>query len=92
VNEWLDSEPGGLRETLESACDEAGCAAGALTVLAAQNDPFRVDTPARHRDGKWLAVRLLADIRSAFHSTGAENLASAALIQALCADEEAPLG
>lgn len=27
-----------------------------LTVLAPQNDPFRVDTDARHRDGKWLAV------------------------------------
>jgi hypothetical protein len=26
-----------------------------LTVLASQNDPFRVDTPARHRDGAWLA-------------------------------------
>ena len=26
-------------------------------MLAAQNDPFRVDTPARHRDGKWLAVQ-----------------------------------
>jgi hypothetical protein len=28
----------------------------ALTVLAAQNDPFRVDTPAGHRDGAWLAM------------------------------------
>ena len=25
-----------------------------LTVLAPQNDPFRVDTPAGHRDGAWL--------------------------------------
>lgn len=48
--------PGGLRETLESACREEGCPAGKMTVLAAQNDPFRVDTPARHRDGEWLAV------------------------------------
>jgi hypothetical protein len=29
-----------------------------LTVLAAQNDPYRVDTPAGHRDGRWLAERL----------------------------------
>ncbi len=29
---------------------------GDLTVLANQNDPFRVDTPARHRDGEWLAT------------------------------------
>jgi hypothetical protein len=28
-----------------------------LTVLAMQNDPFRVDTPARRRDGEWLAVQ-----------------------------------
>jgi hypothetical protein len=27
-----------------------------LTVLAAKNDPFRLDTPARHRDAEWLAV------------------------------------
>jgi hypothetical protein len=27
-----------------------------LTVLAAQNDPFRLDTPAGHRDGAWLAM------------------------------------
>ena len=26
-----------------------------VTVLAAQNDPFRLDTPAGHRDGQWLA-------------------------------------
>jgi len=27
-----------------------------MTVLSNQNDPFRVDTPARHRDGAWLAT------------------------------------
>lgn len=31
-----------------------------LTVLANQNDPFRVDTPARHRDGAWPANNLAA--------------------------------
>jgi hypothetical protein len=46
----------GLRSTLEQACTEARCSANALTVLAVQNDPFRVDTPARHRDGEWLAM------------------------------------
>src|SRR4051794_9146199 len=45
----------GLRPTLEAACAAEGCPAGALTVLASQNDPFRIDTPARHRDGQWLA-------------------------------------
>lgn len=46
----------GLRSTIEQACIEAQCSANALTVLAVQNDPFRVDTPARHRDGQWLAM------------------------------------
>ena len=46
----------GLRSTLEHACAEERCSASALTVLATQNDPFRVDTPARHRDGQWLAM------------------------------------
>jgi hypothetical protein len=46
----------GLRSTLEQACTEARCSANALTVLAVQNDPFRVDTQARHRDGEWLAM------------------------------------
>jgi hypothetical protein len=45
-----------LRQVLEEACDTEGCSAKALTVLSAQHDPFRVDTPARHRDGEWLAV------------------------------------
>ena len=45
-----------LRLILEQACTEARCPANALTVLAVQNDPFRGDTPARHRDGQWLAM------------------------------------
>lgn len=47
---------GPLRRVLSDAADEVGCGMTALTVLAAQNDPFRVDTPARHRDGEWLAM------------------------------------
>jgi hypothetical protein len=31
---------------------EQDCSLKDLTVLAPQNDPFRVDTPARHRDGE----------------------------------------
>ena len=49
-------QDGALRQILEQACTEAKCSANALTVLAVQNDPFRVDTPARHRDGEWLAM------------------------------------
>lgn len=45
-----------LRQTLEDAMVENGLSMKDLTVLAPQNDPFRVDTPARHRDGEWLAI------------------------------------
>jgi hypothetical protein len=44
-----------LRYVLEEAVVMDGYSAQDLTVLAIQHDPFRVDTPARHRDGKWLA-------------------------------------
>jgi hypothetical protein len=46
---------GALRAALEQAIAEEGCALKDLTVLAPQNDPFRCDTPAGHRDGRWLA-------------------------------------
>lgn len=45
-----------LRAVMGQAQSECGCSAKALTVLAPQNDPFRLDTPARHRDGAWLAT------------------------------------
>jgi hypothetical protein len=57
---------GVLRAVLEQAIAEEGCKLKDLTVLAAQNDPFRVDTPAGHRDGQWLAEQVevkLADGR-----------------------------
>jgi hypothetical protein len=47
----------GLRAILEEAAETGGLALKDLTVLAVQNDPFRVDTDAGHRDGKWLAIR-----------------------------------
>lgn len=46
-----------LRSTLEAACAAERCSMKELTVLASHRDPFRLDTPARHRDGEWLAVR-----------------------------------
>jgi hypothetical protein len=48
---------GYLRAVLDEARLEEGCSAGALTVLATQHDPFRIDTPSYHRDGEWLAVQ-----------------------------------
>jgi hypothetical protein len=47
---------GKLRSALEAAMAEHGCTMSDLTVLDKANDPFRVDTPARHRDGEWLAT------------------------------------
>jgi len=45
-----------LRAALEAAAVEHKLPLKDLTVLAVQNDPFRIDTDARHRDGEWLAV------------------------------------
>jgi hypothetical protein len=47
-----------LRSVLERARQEAGCSLGELTALSAQVDPYRLDTPAGHRDGQWLAEQL----------------------------------
>ncbi len=58
-------EPNGLRAALESA----GGSLKSLTVLAPQNDPFRVDTDAGHRDGAWLA-----DTLGRLGSTGQRHL------------------
>jgi hypothetical protein len=44
-----------LRAVLEAACTKSGCGLGELTVLSAQVDPYRLDTPSGHRDGQWLA-------------------------------------
>jgi hypothetical protein len=44
-----------LRSVLDAVIAEHGCLLKDLTVLAPKNDPFRLDTPARHRDGQWLA-------------------------------------
>lgn len=47
-----------LRSVLERAREEAGCSLSKLTALSAQIDPYRLDTPAGHRDGQWLAKHL----------------------------------
>ena len=47
---------GKLRAALEAAMAGRGYTMNDLTVLDKANDPFRVDTPARHRDGEWLAT------------------------------------
>lgn len=50
-----------LRQALDAEieeCAEYGVKVSMkdLTVLAVQNDPFRIDTLSAHRDGEWLAV------------------------------------
>jgi len=49
---------GALRRVLEDARRELRCPRNELTVLSAQVDPYRLDTPAGHRDGAWLAEQL----------------------------------
>jgi hypothetical protein len=46
---------GALRTVLEHARRNTDCSLGDLTVLSTQVDPYRLDTPAGHRDGHWLA-------------------------------------
>ena len=48
---------GPLRTALEQACAEERCSLS-LTVLAKDNDPFRLDTPANHRDAQWVAEQI----------------------------------
>src|SRR5436190_5109875 len=43
---------------LETVREQQGCGLGDLTVLSAQVDPYRLDIPARHRDGQWIAGQL----------------------------------
>ncbi len=45
-----------LRAKLEEVASETGCSLKDLTVLANQNDPFRVDTPLGHEEGEWLVT------------------------------------
>jgi hypothetical protein len=44
-----------LRAALDDATGGNKRRLGKFTVLDVGNDPFRLDTPARHRDGQWLA-------------------------------------
>jgi hypothetical protein len=43
---------------LDDAVAESGYGMGELTVLAIQNDPYRVDTPAGHRDAAWFREQI----------------------------------
>jgi hypothetical protein len=44
-----------LRDTLETHADITGRPLKELTVMGSNTDPYRLDTPANHRDAKWFA-------------------------------------
>src|SRR5262245_20299302 len=47
-----------LRRVIERACELTGLDLPSLTVMSSKSDPYRQDTPAKHRDGAWLAEQL----------------------------------
>jgi hypothetical protein len=49
---------GKLREVLAAGATETGRSMKALSVLSEARDPYRMDTPAKHRDGAWLAEQV----------------------------------
>ncbi len=49
-----------LRAALDRVIAERGGSLKDLTVLGPQRDPFRLDTPANHRLGRWLAETMRA--------------------------------
>jgi hypothetical protein len=53
-----------LRSVLEEARIELDCTLGDLTVLSAAVDPYRLDTPANHRAGEWVAKQLSRFVKS----------------------------
>lgn len=54
------SAPDTLRSIIEQASRETGGSLNDLTVLAAQNDPYRLDTATSHTEGRWLAEQMVA--------------------------------
>lgn len=59
-------KPNGLRATIEAT----GGSLGSMTVMGESKDPFRLDTPANHRDGQWVANRMDALGIGRIHNRG----------------------
>jgi len=59
-----------LRNQIEMSQEEYGCSLKDLTVLSPQRDPYRLDTPANHNVGRWLA----GAIESVGHSVTASRI------------------
>jgi hypothetical protein len=51
---------GELGDVLRALKEETGLSLAELSVLAPQNDPFRLDTPANHALGKWFHKQMKA--------------------------------
>ena len=49
---------GKLRAVVEKAASKTKTSLAALTVLSTAVDPYRLDTDAGHRDGRWVAEQL----------------------------------
>src|SRR5215471_8612383 len=47
-----------LGEMLRQLKEHTGQSLDKLSVFSANNDPYRQDTPARHRDGAWLRAQM----------------------------------
>ena len=47
-----------LSERLHELADITDLSMDDLTVLSPQNDPYRLDTPAHHRNGEWLRKQM----------------------------------
>jgi hypothetical protein len=61
---------GALRAVLEGAVETSDFSRGELTVLSAQVDPYRLDTPSGHRDGAWAAKQFANTRKSKIHWRG----------------------
>lgn len=65
-------DKGRLRQHLDAERTARGLTMGDLTVLSSGRDPFRLDTPANHRDAGWLAdqVAEMLDTYRTIHLRG----------------------
>jgi hypothetical protein len=61
---------GALRRVIMAAKRANGFSLDDLTVLSAQIDPYRLDTPAGHRDGSWCAEQFGQAGRQRIHLRG----------------------
>jgi hypothetical protein len=63
-----------LGETLRALCRDNGASLDALTVLSSMNDPYRLDIPPNHINGKWFGDQMeacgLLDRSTPIHNRG----------------------